>query len=59
MPGPSNVGLLQCNPPAPQHTVKPVAFFLPEAMPDAQERTDADYFHNIRNPEGISLVKNI
>ena len=59
MPGRSNIGLLQCNPSAPGHTVERFDLFLPDATPNGQEQAYADYFRDVLNPEDISLVENV
>ncbi len=59
MPGRSNIGLLQCNPSAPEHTIERFGLFLPDATPNEQEQAYADYFRDVLNPEDISLVKNV
>ena len=59
MPGRSNIGLVQCNPSAPGHTVERFDLFLPDATPNGQEQAYADYFRDVLNPEDISLVENV
>jgi len=57
IPGRSNIGLLQCNPSAPEHTVERFDLFVPDAMPDEQEQVYADNFLDVLNPKDISLVE--
>jgi hypothetical protein len=59
MPGRSNIGLLQCNPASPEHTVERLDLFLPDATFNGQEQAYADYFRNVLNPKNISLDEDV